>query len=225
MLQAANMKRTTQALAVLIGALAPFSSQGALGAAKGGSQASNAQTSPASQRLPATATPQSYSPAQVEAGQSLFSAQCGFCHGRDAAGGESGPDLTRSPLVADDVRGDKLGPVVRSGRVDKGMPPFNLTDADLAAVVAFIHDRKAKADSQQGGRRTVEIGDLQTGKADAGKEYFNGAGGCATCHSPTGDLAGVASRLQGLPLLQRMLHPPKRDATVTVTLPSGETVT
>src|SRR5262249_61610454 len=37
--------------------------------------------------------------------------------------------------------------------------------------------------------------------------------------------AGVASRLQGLPLLQRMLHPPKRDATVTVTLPSGETVT
>ena len=57
--------------------------------------------------------PQSYPPAQVQAGQPLFSAQCGFCHGRDAAGGESGPDLTRSALVAADVRGDKIGPVVQ----------------------------------------------------------------------------------------------------------------
>jgi cytochrome c oxidase cbb3-type subunit 3 len=48
------------------------------------------------------------------------------------------------------------------------------------------------------------------------------------CHSATGDLAGVAKRLQGLPLLQRMLYPaPGREgskATVTVTLPSGSVV-
>src|ERR1035438_4249139 len=41
-------------------------------------------------------------------GKTLFARDCAFCHGRDAAGGESGPDLTRSRLVARDVRGDKI---------------------------------------------------------------------------------------------------------------------
>jgi len=36
--------------------------------------------------------------------------------------------------VAADVRGDKIGPVVRVGRVDKGMPAFTLGDADVAAM-------------------------------------------------------------------------------------------
>jgi cytochrome c oxidase cbb3-type subunit 3 len=187
----------------------------------------------ASQRPPQTVTPQSYPPEQVRAGQPLFSAHCGFCHGRDTAGGESGPDLTRSVLVAEDVRGDKIGPVVRNGRVDKGMPSVNLSDADLAAVVAFVHDQKTKAESQEGNRRAVDAADLQTGNAEAGKQYFNGAGGCARCHSPGGDLAGVATRLQGLTLLQRMLYPrggrgggpAAVAASVSVTLASGETVT
>ena len=52
-------------------------------------------------------------------------------------------------------------------------------------------------------------------------------GNCATCHSATGDLAGIGYRFQGLPLLQRMLYPTSgRPAPappkVTVTLPSGE---
>src|SRR5438094_161523 len=68
----------------------------------------------ASQAPPPTATPQSYPPEQIEAGRPLFASQCGFCHGRDAAGGESGPDLTRSAVTAEDNRGDKIGPVVRS---------------------------------------------------------------------------------------------------------------
>ena len=139
-------------------------------------------------------------------------------------GGETGPNLTRSAIVADDVGGDKIGPVIRDGRADKGMPPFRLSDADLAAIVAFIHDQKIKSESP-GARRSVNAADLQTGNADAGRQYFNGAGRCATCHSPTGDLAGVAKRLQGLELLQRMLYPSRaRAAKVTVRLPSGELV-
>ena len=158
----------------------------------------------------------------------MFAAQCGFCHGRDAAGGEGGADLTRSTLVAEDVRGDKIGPVVRTGRSDKGMPPFTVTDADLAAIVAFIHDQHTAAQSQAGGRRSVDVADLQTGNADAGRRYFEGA--CAKCHSPTGNLAGIGSRLQGLALLQRMLNPatggggPVAPAKVTVTLAGGQTV-
>ena len=180
----------------------------------------------------ASPPPQAAPTEQVQKGQSLFATQCAFCHGRDAAGGETGPDLTSSELVEKDVNGNEIGPVVRSGRIDKGMPPFNLSDTDLAAVVAFIHDQKTKMDSKQGRRRTVRPEDLQTGNAEEGKKYFNGAGGCAKCHSPSGDLAGVASRFRGLALLERMLYPGGRraspsssPATVTVTLPSGETVT
>src|SRR5947209_1231485 len=154
--------------------------------------------------------PQSSPSPQVQAGQTLFTAQCAFCHGRDAAGGETGPDLTSSETVEKDVGGNEIGSVVRTGRPDRGMPQFNLTDTDLAAIVAFLHDEKAKAESKPGRRRNVQPEDLQTGNAEAGQDYFNGAGGCSRCHSPTGDLAGVATRPRGLALLQRMLYPKPR---------------
>jgi cytochrome c oxidase cbb3-type subunit 3 len=162
-------------------------------------------------------------------GQTIFAARCGFCHGRDAAGGETGPDLTSSSLVRDDRRGDKLTPVIRDGRVSAGMPAFTLSAGDLDAVVAFIHDQQQKADAQPGRRRGVVLEDLQTGNAASGRAYFNGAGGCARCHKPDGDLAGVATKLQPLALLRRMLFPTRGDrsnpATVTVTLADGRTVT
>lgn len=160
----------------------------------------------------------------VERGSPVFTQQCAFCHGRDAAGGEDGPDLTRSKLVAADAGGDKIAPVVREGRPEKGMPRFSLSDSDMAAVVAFIHEQKTKAEAQSGKRRGVEVADLQTGNAEAGKAYFNGAGKCASCHSTTGDLAGVAKRFEGLKLEERMLYPRGAKAKVTVTLPSGQSV-
>lgn len=166
--------------------------------------------SPASQRPPRTMTPQKYPIEQIQAGELRFTSQCGFCHGRDAAGGETGPDLTRSTLVAEDNRGDKIGPLVRAGRPDQGMPAFSLSDTDLAAIVAFIHDQKTKSEALGGGRRSVDAADLATGNAAAGRRYFNGAGGCSACHSATRDLAHIASRYKGLALLQRMLYPSGR---------------
>src|SRR5918995_5880738 len=114
------------------------------------------QASPASQRPPQTKAPQEYPAAQIEAGRTQFASQCGFCHGRDAAGGAGGTDLTRSALVAEDVRGDRLGPVIRSGRPGQGMPAFALSDGDLAAIVAFIHDAKKQVETASGGRRAVD---------------------------------------------------------------------
>lgn len=163
--------------------------------------------------------------APAEQGGAVFLQQCAFCHGRDAAGGEEGPDLTRSKLVAADAGGDKIAPVVREGRPEKGMPRFTLSGPDMAAVVAFIHDQKTKAEAQFGKRRGVEAADLQTGNVEAGKAYFNGTGKCSSCHSPTGDLAGVAKRFEGLKLEQRMLYPRGAKGKVTVTLPSGESIT
>ena len=161
----------------------------------------------------------------VKTGQTLFQQQCAFCHGRDAGGGETRPDLTASSLVESDVNGNKIGPVVQQGRPAKGMPAFRMGDADLAAIVAFIHYRRNDATTHPGGRRKVDAADLRSGNADAGKQYFEGAGGCAGCHSPTGDLAGVARKYVGLKLEQRLLYPRDAKAKVTVTLASGHTLT
>jgi len=160
--------------------------------------------------------------ASVENGQAVFRRDCAFCHGRDGGGGESGPDLTRSKLVGDDQAGSMIGPVVRNGRPDHGMPAFHLSDQELASVVAFLHSQKAKADANKGGRKGVDEADLLTGNAEAGKQYFDQA--CARCHSATGDFAGLTKRLRGLRLEERMLYPRGAKSTVTVTQQDGQKV-
>jgi len=164
-----------------------------------------------------------HSSSLAEAGGGLFQQNCAFCHGRDAQGGETGPDLTQSKLVLGDKNGDQISEVVRNGRPEKKMPAFNFSSQELLSLVAFIRAREAAAASQKGGRRGVEVADLQTGNLAAGKEYFNGAGGCSKCHSPTGDLAGIATRYQGLKLEMRMLYPEDAASKVTVTTRDGKT--
>jgi cytochrome c oxidase cbb3-type subunit 3 len=183
------------------------------------------QRAPAQSGMPQNGTVVTYPPALVQKGRALFQQDCSFCHGRDAGGGETGPDLTRSKLVTEDVDGDKIGAVVRNGRPDKGMPRFDFSDEEIASLMAFIHTQKNNAVAKKGARKGVDVSDLQTGNADAGKRYFNGTGGCAACHSATGDLAGIASRYQGLELEQQMLFPKHAKSKVTVTLASGKTVT
>jgi cytochrome c oxidase cbb3-type subunit 3 len=167
----------------------------------------------------------SYPQALVQSGASLFRQDCSFCHGRDAGGGESGPDLTRSKLVTADVDGDKIGAVVRNGRPDKGMPHFDVSEQQIAGLMAFIHTQQNNALTRKGGRKGVDVADLQTGNVEAGKQYFEGAGGCAACHSPTGDLAGINSRYRGLELEEQMLYPKNAKSQVAVTLASGQTIT
>lgn len=186
---------------------------------------SGAQNTPQTPALSPSSGQKSYPPELVQTGAALFRQDCSFCHGRDAAGGESGPDLTRSHLVTRDVNGDRIGPVIRNGRPDKGMPPFDISDQQVAALVAFVHTQQQSADANKGGRKGVDVADLQTGNVEAGKQYFEGAGGCVKCHSATGDLAGIASRYQGLQLEEQMLYPRRARSKVTVTLASGEPIT
>jgi cytochrome c oxidase cbb3-type subunit 3 len=189
---------------------------------------SGAQTPTGSAQAPqgtgqgSAAARKSYPLVLVQSGDSLFQQNCSFCHGRDAGGGDGGPDLKGSKLVTEDVDGDKIGEVIRNGRPQKGMPHFDFSDQQIASLMAFIHTLQNNALTR--GRRGVDVSDLQTGNLEAGRQYFNGAGGCATCHSPTGDLAGVASRYQGFALEQRMLYPKDAKSAVTVTLASGQTI-
>ncbi len=94
--------------------------------------------------------------------------------------------------------------MIRAGRPNAGMPSFNsLSDDELNAIVAFLHSQMDKFAELGGGRRSVEPADLATGNAAAGRQYFNAEGKCSSCHSATGNLAGIGTRLQGLNLLRR----------------------
>jgi len=173
--------------------------------------------------IPKSEVQKTYPAEAAAAGETAFVQNCAFCNGRDTGGGESGPDLTRSMLVTQDVDGDKIGPVIRNGK--GAMPRFPVSNEELANLVAFIHTQKAIAEAQVGGRRGVDTEDLKTGDVGRGRTFFNGTGKCATCHSPTGDLAGVASKYQGLELMRRTLYPRGAKVMLTVTTASGQKVT
>jgi cytochrome c oxidase cbb3-type subunit 3 len=165
-------------------------------------------------------------PAAVERGQKTFSTNCGFCHGSNAQGGDTGPDLVRSPLALDDERGDKIGPVILQGRTSKGMPAFHLPAEQIQDIAAFLRSRQQAAID----RNAYTILNVVTGDAQKGREYFNGEGHCNTCHSPTGDLAGAARKYDAVTLQSRLLYPRPRPgdpqpvrSQVTVTAASGKT--
>ncbi len=144
--------------------------------------------------------------AAVERGQKIFVGNCGFCHGTTAQGGDSGPDLVRSALALDDERGDKIGPVIEQGRPGKGMPAFHLPADQIQDIAAFLRSRQQAAID----RNAYSILNVVTGDREKGREYFNGAGRCHTCHSPTGDLAGIAKKYDAVTLQSRFLYPRPR---------------
>ncbi len=142
-------------------------------------------------------------PAVVERGRSIFSVNCSACHGADARGGQlGGPNLLRSQLVLGDENGEQITPVVHSGRPEKGMPPFpQLSDDDVKAVVEFIHSLTG-ASRGQGAPPVADLPppSILVGDAAAGQEFF--AANCSSCHSATGDLQGIATKIPDPKTLQ-----------------------
>ncbi|MEY4760216.1 MAG: Cytochrome c oxidase subunit [Pseudomonadota bacterium] len=133
----------------------------------------------------------------VERGATLFAIQCKGCHGADLRGGDmGGPNLLRSQLVMGDKAGEAIVPVIqngRSGTTGSGvMPALPLSDVDAHAVAEYIHSVAATR-QRQGGTPPVKVElNLLVGDAKRGAGHFNRW--CAECHSPTGDLASVATR-------------------------------
>jgi len=170
-------------------------------------------------------------PAAIARGKQIFSVNCGFCHGSDARGGEVGPNLLRSPIVLNDQHGEIIAAVVLNGRVEKGMPKFNMTMENVADIAAYVHDIKAGRNaSAPFDPRSVLVGDPA-----AGKTYFNGKGRCTACHSVSGDLAGIGSKYNPKSLQDTILtgggsgmlgipSPTAPPRTVSITLPAGELI-
>jgi cytochrome c oxidase cbb3-type subunit 3 len=116
---------------------------------------------------------------------------------------------------------------VRNGHPAKGMPAIAMTAVQMKDLVAYIQWVVQKYDRVSPGPPPDDypVERLLTGNADAGKAFFNGAGGCNGCHSVTGDLAGVAKKYPPVFLQSRFLMPrATKPRLATVTLASGEKV-
>jgi cytochrome c oxidase cbb3-type subunit III len=169
-----------------------------------------------------------YPAAQVERGRIQFQKTCGFCHGPDANGASTGPNLMRSASVRHDAKGDQIGPVIRNGFPDKGMPAFQLSNDQIMDIVAFLRYRLNESDRRSAARAGAgySLAKLLVGNATTGKEFFNGGGKCSSCHSPTGDLKGIAGKYPPADLQARMLYPRRGERpTATVTDASGKQYT
>jgi mono/diheme cytochrome c family protein len=149
-------------------------------------------------------------------------------------------DLTRSAIATAADGGAQLGAFLKVGRPERRMPPFALSDAEVADLSAFLRSVAAPAGRGAGAGRGNAINAVVVGDAAAGERYFNGEGRCATCHSPAGNLKGIGSRLSAAQIQGRIVYP--RDngnyppsfnsppnpneapRTVVVTMPGGEKV-
>jgi mono/diheme cytochrome c family protein len=189
------------AVAVLAGPSSVLSIVRAQGAAP------SAQTPAASQPRPGVgpADRPVPDPAAADRGRRVWNTECITCHGAQAHGTDTAPSLLRSPLVLHDRGGNLVGPFLRKGHpTQSGAPSASLTDAQIVDVMNFL---RQKINDTLRGAALFTVQDIVTGDPQAGAAYFNGEGKCTTCHSVTGDLAGIAARFSPVDLQQRMMFP------------------
>jgi cytochrome c oxidase cbb3-type subunit 3 len=144
-------------------------------------------------------------PEVLERGKAQYAALCSACHGADARGGQlGGVNLLRSQLVLDDRDAELIIPVVKNGRPGPPpMPPLPLADDEIKAVAAYLHHLQGQGTNQGGPPPGSEqVLNILVGDAKAGEAYF--ASKCASCHSPTGDLQGIATRAASPMTLQNL---------------------
>jgi cytochrome c oxidase cbb3-type subunit III len=173
--------------------------------------------------------------AAADRGRTTYIAECITCHGPKARGTDNGADLVRSATVLRDRYADNIGPFLRKGHpTQSGKASSSLTPSQVADLSHFLHQKVY--DTLRSGPYSKVINVL-TGDATAGQVYFNGAGACKTCHSPTGDLAGIGKKYDPPTLQQRFVFPQSvgfgragagviktKPVTVTVTPPSGPAI-
>jgi cytochrome c oxidase cbb3-type subunit 3 len=152
-------------------------------------------------------------------GRQIYTQFCINCHGALAKGTEQGPDLIRSPLVLRDRLGNEIGPALKKLANHK----TELTNAQVADLTHFLKDQ---IEATAKNRNPVNPPSVLTGNVEAGRAYFNGEGQCSTCHSPSGDLAGIGTKYSPIDLQQRFLFPRRsKPIRVTVTTAGAQPVT
>jgi mono/diheme cytochrome c family protein len=170
----------------------------------------------------------------AERGKAVYGSRCGICHGPLARGTANGPDLVRSVVVLHDRYGNSLEPYLLE-KHPRSSQTADLTTLNANQIKDLSHFLHQQVDDTLRSGPYTKVLNVMTGNAQAGAAYFQGAGGCTTCHSVTSDLAGIASKYDPPTLQQRLLFPrtvalgrgPATDTkpvTVKVTPQNGEPV-
>lgn len=164
--------------------------------------------------------------AEAAKGAPLYKQNCSGCHGENARGSQ-GPNLIRSTVVLHDEKDEQIGPLIKAGRPQAGMPAFpQLSDAQIHSIAQYLKMQVELAANR--GTYGQTYGDLRnkvTGDPKQGEAFFKA--NCTSCHSATGDLAHIGSKFQqASQLQQRFLWPANPGpVTATVTEASGEKLT
>jgi len=173
----------------------------------------------------------------IDHGLTAYNTTCGYCHGARGKGGNAGPDLITSDVSLHDEDGAGIAEFLKSAAHQK-VVKLDLAQPMVYDIASYIHSRVIVAAITREEAHPDEV--LKAGDAKAGEAYFNGAGGCAKCHSVTGNLKGVGAKYDPIALQDRMVNPrggggggrgrggavaaPNPNAiTATVTLPGGKT--
>jgi len=200
------MRHTLLAAAFATFAWAATQAAGVQGGAPAGAPAGQGRGGRGGANFPQQQRPPG-DPATIARGRALYGVHCTACHGADLRGGDQGgPNLLRSLIILDDQKGEDILPVIRDGRRGAvgAMPAFPLPENDILAIVEYIHSVMGQA-GRQGRppeRETPYDLNVLVGDAAAGQLYF--ARACSRCHSPSGDLQGIAARLADPRALQNL---------------------
>lgn len=144
-------------------------------------------------------------------GRALWASHCIDCHGSQARGSETGPNIIRTKTVNFDrtsfTPGSVLGPFLKAGHPTQSQKPSaSFTDEEIVGLAHFL---RQKVNDTMRGSQLFTVGDILVGDAKAGEAYFNGEGACTKCHTPASrSLAGIRTRMTStVDLQQRMLFP------------------
>jgi cytochrome c oxidase cbb3-type subunit III len=142
----------------------------------------------------------------------------------------------RSQVALSDLHGELIVPIIQGARQKMGMPKIGLSIPDSEAVAAYVRSVIETIEGQGAPpSEGHEPPSILIGNASEGKAYF--ATKCASCHSVTGDLRGIATKISDPKKLQSAWvaggarggdeegEGSPRTVTATLTLPSGENVT
>ena len=138
------------------------------------------------------------SPDVLARGKSLYDTNCASCHAPDLRGGANGSNLLRSGVALNDQQGELVALAI-AGHT----PAINLVMDDAVAVAEYIHSIHATMGGQGSppGRNPTNVTyNLLVGDVKAGEAQFGTL--CASCHSVTGNLAGIGSKYEDPRALQ-----------------------
>jgi mono/diheme cytochrome c family protein len=144
--------------------------------------------------------------AALERGRTVYVLNhCHFCHGEDLTRANMGAaNLTQSALVGADTDGNAIGAVVRAGlpNLQTAMPSYReLSSQEMVDLARYIHYLRQQAKYSE----LIQPATGARGDAVRGKTLFTAA--CASCHTSSHALAGIARKYDPASLRARLLRP------------------